>query len=245
MYRGQDIGDAESLIRKCLTAIQKGNPDEIRPLLPHISIVRSPQLKAPLLKLLNKGNARQKELAAIALGSLGDEEAIAPLCRVYESLRDRRGKESEALRVALILALGEIGHEDAVQALAELYRSDDSVFQAQRKQLVLSSLGLLAQQGSPKAEEQLRRLLTDTDEVTRVDALFELAGAYWHRPNQIPDSLFLQMCKLARDGRGQIRQAALSSLRSLADLGCQQAEEFLAMQGGRRQGRRNQEENNR
>lgn len=234
MYRGQDIGDAETLVHKCLTAIQKGHPDEIRPLLPHISIVRSPQLKGPLLKLLNKGDARQKELAAIALGSLGDKEAITPLCRVYESLKDRRGKGSEALRVALILALGEIGHEDAVQALAKLYRSDDSVFQAQRRQLVLSSLGLLAQQGSVKAEEQLSRLLTDRDEVTQVDALCELAVAYWHRPNQIPDSLLLQMYRLAREGRGQIRQAALSSLRSLADLGCRQAEEFFAVDAGRK-----------
>ncbi len=168
MYRGQDIGDAESLLRKCLTAIQKGHPDEIRTLLPHISIVRSPKLKAPLLKLLQKGNAGQKEVAAIALGSLGDQEAIPSLVRVYRSLKNRRGQGSDSLRVALILALGEVGHEEAVEALADLYDLKDSVFQVQRKQLVLLSLGLLAQQGSLKAEQHLTRVLNEKDEGTRV-----------------------------------------------------------------------------
>ncbi|MEE8585853.1 MAG: HEAT repeat domain-containing protein, partial [Acidobacteriota bacterium] len=191
--------------------------------------------------LLHKGNERQKELAAIALGSLGDPEAIPSLFRVYRSLKNRRGQGNEALRVALILALGEIGHEEAVEALADLYQSKDSVFQAQRKQLVLSSLGLLAQQGSVKAEQHLTRLLNEKDEGTQVEALCELAVAYWHRPDQIPDSLLLRMSRLARQGRGQIRQAALSSLRSLADLGCRPAEEFFEGEG-KESGIRNQEE---
>ncbi len=231
MQRGQTTGDCEAFISQCLEAIREGRPDRLQPLLPQISVLRSPLFNDPLLELLQRGNPRQRELAAIALGTLGDPNSIAELREAFRLSKNRSGGQIDPLQVAIILALGEIGHGDAVEALLEIFNyRDESDLEAQRKQLVLASLGLLAQQGSLRAEKELTQLLNDRD--LRVEALSELAVAYWHRPNSVPDSLILRMVRLADDNSAEVRDAAISALHSLARLGCREAEGYFAGEEG-------------
>ena len=124
--------------------------------------------------------------------------------------------------------MGEIGDGDSVEVLREIYQlPGPEDMRQQRRQLVLLSLGLLAQQGSKRAEVVLTGLLEDKDDMVRAEALSELAVAYWHRPNKIPAPLLLRMFRLADEPRREIREAALAALSTLADLGCEQAADFF------------------
>ncbi|HSR49943.1 MAG TPA: HEAT repeat domain-containing protein [Acidobacteriota bacterium] len=232
MYRGQDIGNRDKLIGRCLQAIGEKRSEALAQLLPHIAVIRAGELRDPLLQLLETGSLRQKEVAAIALGSLGDPSVISPLCAALDSVESRRGRGYEAFMAAVIMALGEIGHGDAVPVLLQLYRSDqDRYLQVQRRHLVMLSLGTLALHGSKRAEDELTALLESGDDHERISALHELAGSYWSRPNEVPDPIIDQLAQLADQSEDEdVSQAALAALRSLAEIGCTKAEAYFRTQ---------------
>ncbi|HSR70395.1 MAG TPA: HEAT repeat domain-containing protein [Acidobacteriota bacterium] len=233
MYRGQDIGSRDRLIQRCLQAIRERSAEALKQLLPHIAIFRPSELKDPLQEWLKTGTLRHKEVAAIALGSLEDPSVIGPLRQSLESEDRRRGRGYEAFLAAVILALGEVGHGDAVPVLLELYRCEhDRHLQVQRRQLVLLALGSLAHQGSKRAETELHELLEKGDDLERIDALQELAGAYWSRPQEVPKAFIEQLGRLADrfPEEEEIGKAALIALQGLAEVGCKQAEEYFGAQ---------------
>ncbi|MBI4445170.1 MAG: hypothetical protein HY645_04610 [Acidobacteria bacterium] len=230
MYRGKDIQNREKLIETCLRILQSGNQRELHKVLPHISIIRSPLFVTPLLQLLKTGDRNQKELAALALGSLEDVACIGPLYEVFmENASSVGGGSNYSLQAAIIAALGEIGNDAAIEPLLQIYHlhPKEDRFGLRRKKLVISALGALAQQGSKKAEEALSVFMEEKNASLRAHALGELSVAYWHRPNKIPQGVLDRIAALAEERSREVREAALSALSNLADLGCSRAERLF------------------
>jgi len=226
LYRGKDIRSRDELRETCLGIIKRGSHAEISDILPHLRILRSPSFLEPLLKLLREGNLDQKSVAAMALGSLGDERAI-------EHLRDafQQGDSvSDSLQAAIIEALGELGSERAVEIIVELYKLDSSSgdLRPQRAHLAIAALGQLAQQGVTAAEDKLLELMADASEIVRIQSVTELSVAFWHRPKEIPEKLLDRILVLAREDTSEVQMAAKASLSNLAQLGSSAAEELLA-----------------
>ena len=226
MYRGKDIGGRERLIQTCLNILVEGKTKKLYEVLPHISIVRSPLFLEPLLQLLQSGNRNQNEFAAVALGSLGDPQAIEPLYKAFVKPSTFRGKGSRSLQASIIHALGEIGDGKAIEPLRAIYNGEDSSA-SHRKGWVLSALGDLAQQGDVDAVRELTRIMKEKTPALRAKAVLEVAVAYWHRPNEVPETVFHTMTVLAGDDSDEVRGAALSALSDLAHLGCQAAEQYI------------------
>jgi HEAT repeat protein len=229
MYRGQDIGDRDQLIQTCLQIIEKGGEKELYGVLPHISVVRSPSFVEPLLQLLKSGDSSRKEFAAFALGSIGDPRSIESFYQAFIDSTHSREAGGQSLQRAIIAALGEMGDEQAVGPLLKIYSLSiprDHVG-LQRKRLVLSALGNLAQQGSAEAENELIRFMDHRLPLRRVQAATELTAAYWHRPDEVSQSILDKMISLAEEDLDEVRDTVRSLLSNLADLGCRGAEEFL------------------
>ena len=93
---------------------------------------------------------------------------------------------------------------------------------------VLSAIGNIAQQGSMLGVKELTRLMRNEDTELRAHAVNELAVAFWHRPNDLPDTVLQQMLSLTRDKAQTVRNAATWSLFDLADLGCSSARQYLS-----------------
>jgi HEAT repeat protein len=226
MYRGKDIGGREKLIQTCLSILIEGQAKKLYEVLPHISVVRSPLFLEPLLKLLQSGNRNQNEFAAVALGSLGDARAIEPLYEVLVKPSTFRGKGSQSLQASIIHALGDIGDERAIEPLQAIYKGEGAAA-LRRKGWILSALGNLAQQGHVVAVKELTRVMKEKDTTLRAQAVRELAVAYWHRPNEVPETVFHAMTVLAGDDSDEVRGAALSALSDLGQLGCQAAKQYI------------------
>jgi HEAT repeat protein len=229
LYRGKDIGGRQELKETCLQIIRGGAHSEIYDILPHLRIVRSPEFLPPLLELLNDGNIDQKAAAAMALGSLGDGRAIEHLERAFRRPDVTGDHGSRALQAAIIQALGELGTEEAVHVIVDLFRFDppSDHFKPQRTHLVIAALGQLAQQGVTAAEDELVQLMEDGSEIVRIQAVTELAIAFWHRPNEIPERLLNKIGNLATEDTPEVRMAARASLSNLVQLGSTQAEDLV------------------
>lgn len=229
MYRGQDIGDREELIQTCLAILSRGKEKQLYEILPHISIIRSPAFFEPLLKLLESGKRNQQEFAAVALGSMGDGRAIKPLFKVFMQSLSLRGSGAQSLQASIIHALGEMADEGAIKPLLEIYSLDSGSKQpsSRRSSRVLSAMGNLAQQGNMLAVKELTRLMRDEDSLLRAQAVAEMAVAFWHRPNEVPETVLQEILSLTKDPSAEVQKAALDSLSDLAKLGCQGAEQRL------------------
>ena len=230
MFLGEHIVSREKLIRACLKILQDGKRDELYSILPYISVVRTPSFFPPLIELLQSNRKEQQEFAALALGSLGDSKAIGPLYEVFVEPSIFRETSTQSLQASIILALGQIGNEGAVGPLLQIYALDSRsvTLRINRRMWVLSAIGNIAQQGSTLGVKELVRLMRNKDTALRAHAVNELAIAFWHRPNDIPDTVLQQMLSLTRDKARTVRNAAIWSLSDLADLGCRGARQFLS-----------------
>lgn len=231
LYRGKDIGGREKLTDTCLRIISEGDAEGILDILPHIRVLRSPQFFQPLVELLHAGKIEQRSAAAAALGSLGDPECIDPLRRTFFSISPTRKREVRPLQAAIIGALGEIPSPEAVQVLKEIQQLDPPEENPgnQRRRLLVSALGQLAQQEVSLAEAQLVAFLSESEPTLRGLAVSELALAYWHRPNRISGTLLQQIFDLTADPSDEVAIAAHAGLNSLAQLGCRKAEVLIAL----------------
>ncbi len=230
LYRGKDIGSREQLIQTCLRVVETGTGEERNRILPHMSVIRSRRYLAPLLKLLQSAEVAEKKFAALALAGLGDPRAIEPLANLFDNSETFWDANSGSLETAIIFALGEIGDEKAVEPLLRVFqiRLRPKESHLERRCCVLSSLGSLAQQGSEQAQDALIGFTKEGDVAIRVLAVTEIAAAYWHRATEVPSAVLDQMVSLAQAQPDEVRRAALSSLSTLANLGCGEAEDFFS-----------------
>lgn len=226
LYRAKDIGDREQLKETCLRIIRNGNAGELLRILPHISILRPPELVEPLLNLLHIGTNAQKEAAALALAGLADDRTIRALGKTIEEAILSDTPSSHSLQTAIVVALGETGKAQAVLILQKIYAlnpAGDS-FRSQRRRLIVSSLGRLAQQGISSARQELLHLLKAPQREIRAEAVTELAISFWHQPKDIPETILERILEAARsDSDQKVRKAALSALNTLRRLGSRSA----------------------
>ena len=228
MYRGKDIGNREKLIQTCLRILKDGSQRERYSVLPHIRVLHSPAFVAPLLELLRSFEKDQQQLAALALGCLGDPKTVQPLFSAFMTSVES-GAATHSLQTAIIVALGEIGDDGALEPLLKIYELSlpGGDFLLRRKKLVLTALGNLAQQGSRRAEGKLREFLRQEVAGLQAQALSELCVAYWHRPQDLPPEVCREMVSMVGSPDEEVHEIALSSLSTLADLGCSAARDYL------------------
>jgi len=219
----------EELVAQCLDTIKQGTTKSLYNILPQISILHDPRLMPPLIGLLRKSERPNREFAALALGTMQSEQALKPLYVAFINRENLVGTGSQALQTALLVAIGGIGGDKAVDYLAKLYDytfKGDRFFR-KRRQLVLSSLGEIAQQNNRRAEAILVGFLSDKDAVVRAQAVVELSTAYWQRPNELSAEVIQRLLRLTRDPKSLVKEAAVSSLMNLADLGSKPCEELF------------------
>jgi hypothetical protein len=92
------------------------------------------------------------------------------------------------------------------------------------RRCIIGAIGAIAQQGRPRSLAALEERAVNEDTEIQVMALAELSGAYWHRPNDISDTVLLDIHDLTASDNPAVAEAALAVLQNLADVGCARAE---------------------
>ncbi len=212
--------------------LDEGGESERYSILPHICLIRSECFLNPLLRLLRSHQPGDQLFAAIALGSLGDSRAVAPLEALFKRPGSLRGPGCQSLQTAIIFALGETGGEEAVESLLRIFRivRVRDTFRRRRRKLVVTALGTLAQQGSERAVRMLLSAAQSDEPPVRAGAVSELGVAFWHCPNCLPDSVWERMEAMLDDSDPEVREAAFSAIANLAQLGSRKAERAFASQ---------------
>ena len=76
--------------------------------------------------------------------------------------------------------------------------------------------------------DALTELVTHDDPEIQAQALSELSVAYWHRPNEVSDSILQKIYELTTHHETIVAESALAALQNLADVGCRRAEAFFS-----------------
>lgn len=221
LYRGKEIGGRRQLTETCLRVLREGAGRDLYSVLPHICLLRSECFLQPLTRRLRSNLPSDQLFAAVALGSLGDRRAVAPLQELFMRPSSLRGPGCQSLQTAVIFALGETGSDEAIDPLLKILRMDmpRDPFSLRRRKLVIMALGTLAQHGSQRALGLLLEATRDARAALRGCAVSELGVAFWHCPNQVPEWVWDRMTTLLDDRAEEVREAAASALENLAQLG--------------------------
>ena len=91
-------------------------------------------------------------------------------------------------------------------------------------QWIIESLGSIAQQGGVRSLDALVQLTYHADPELQALSVSEISVAFWHRPNEIEESILARICELMSDHNSVVAESALAALQSLADVGCRSAE---------------------
>jgi HEAT repeat protein len=219
---------SEEMIQECLHIIESGDIEDQFEIIPRIGVLRDPRFHNPLLSLLLETDAKRAEFAAYAMGALGDQSFLEPLKRVFLESQQLKGFGVEELQIAVVEAIGSIGDDAAVDFFLPMLKSSDAgKCPVKIRKWIVESLGSIAQQGGGRSLEALIELTSHSDSELRAQAISEVSVAYWHRPNEMPDSTLQQLYDLTTDPDPAVSDSALAALQSLADVGCRRAEEFF------------------
>jgi hypothetical protein len=101
---------------------------------------------------------------------------------------------------------------------------------ARMSKWIIESLGAIAQQGGIRSLDALVELVGNHDPEIQALAVSELSVAYWHRPNDISDSILQKIYDLTTDREAIVAESALAALQNLADVGCLRAESFFSVE---------------
>jgi HEAT repeat protein len=230
---------SEEMIRECLTTMELGEIEELFEIIPRIGVLRDPRFTKPLLKLLSQENIKRREFAAYSMGAIGDRIFLEPLKEAFLEAKQLKSFGAQELQIAIIEAIGAIGDDAAVDfflpalktcCAAKTSREGKRAGRSAEKmgKWIMESLGSIAQQGGRRSLEALVELTSHNDPEIQAQALSELSVAYWHRPNEIEDSVFEKICDLTTHQAAVVSEAALAALQNLADVGCRRAELFFS-----------------
>ncbi|MBI4482072.1 MAG: HEAT repeat domain-containing protein [Acidobacteria bacterium] len=216
-------------MQQCLEILERGNLDELYGILPKIQVLRAKRFLPLLLALLHRKDREKQEFAIHALGALEKTEVLPELYRLLKRPGTQKGKGTQQLQAAIIAAMGELGSDNAVRYFREFFYgpAEKDPFTTRRRRLILESLGVIAQQGGAEALRALVELLNYPDEEIRATAVAEIAVAFWHRPEELPEPIFQKLASLVRDRDAEVRNAVLEALEGLAGLGSEKCEKFL------------------
>ena len=104
----------------------------------------------PLLEALQDGQYVVRQLAALALGEMGDLRAV-------ERLVERLGDEYEAVRQAAAVSLGKLGAAEAIEPLLRAMRDESEIV----RRAVVNALGMI---GDERALPELKRVAAEDTE---------------------------------------------------------------------------------
>lgn len=213
---------------RCLEVMLTGNENDLWDLLPQIGVLRDERFFEPLLDMLTEQGTK-REFAVLGLSALRNSQGLEPLFTLLAQICSENSGANHPLILMILHAVGEIGSDLATPLLMDLFKKGGEMeMNPECRALLVESLGRIAQQGGTMALETLLDLGTSEDPDLCAQALPELAVAFWHRPNQIPERVMRLILDRLDDHAQEIRSAALSALESLADVGCKRAEEALS-----------------
>ena len=221
---------SEELIQECLEVLESGDVEELFEIIPHLGVVRDSRFNKYLVDFLGHDNTRVRQFAAEAMGAVGQPVFLRHLKKVFLEAGNKKGFGGDTFLGAILQAIGDIGDDRAVEFLVPSF--EDSREQGREsfkvQKWVLESLGTIAQQGGEKCLGALLDLAQHVDPVVRAQAITEISGAYWHRPNEIPEEALRKLQELTQEQNESVADSALAALQELADVGCRGAESFLS-----------------
>jgi len=220
---------SEEMIQDCLLIMQSGEVDELFEIIPRLGVLRDLRFQNPLKSLLQDKDTKKREFAAYAMGAMGNREFLEPLRQAFGDACSMKGFGVEEFQIAVIEAIGAIGDDAAVEFFLPILKDVDSVRDARKiRKWIVESLGAIAQQGGSRSLEALFELTAHHEAELRAQALSELSVAFWHRPNEVDESILERMHELTHDSDAVVAEAALGALQSLADVGCRRAERLFS-----------------
>ena len=218
---------SEEMIQECLRIMETGDAEDLFEIIPRIGVLRDPRFHKPLIRMLAQSDAKHCEFAACAMGAMGDREFLGPLKTAFLEAQKIKGFAAHDWLLAVIEAIGEIGDDSAAEFFLPVLNSAEASPHLRMLKWIIESLGAIAQQGGIRSLEVLRDMTQHRNPELRAHALLELAVAYWHRPNEIEDSILNQIYGLTKDKHAVVAESAVAALQSLADVGCRRAEKLF------------------
>lgn len=227
------------MIRECLSVIESGDIEDLFEIIPRLGVLRDPRFNEPLIDLLSKDDIKRCEFAAYSMGAMGDRRFLEPLKKAFAKAKHLKGFGARELQIAIIEAIGAIGDDAAVDFFLPALKTccatkaDSDRKKSANKSAVrmgkwiMESLGSIAQQGGNRSLQALFELAGHHDPEIQAQALSELSVAYWHRPNDIEESILEKIYDLTTHPNALVANSALAALQNLADVGCRGAEEYF------------------
>lgn len=229
---------SEDMIRDCLEIMESGDIEDLFEIIPRIGVLRDPRFAEPLLALLSHEDAKRREFAAYSMGAMADRSFLEPLKKAFIKAKQLKGFGARDLQIAIIEAIGAIGDDAAVDFFLPALKTccatkasgegKNARSAGRMSQWIIESLGAIAQQGGGRSLDALIELVTHHDPDIQAQALSELSVAYWHRPNDVADSVLEKIYELTTHPDAIVAESALAALQNLADVGCSRAEAFFA-----------------
>jgi len=219
---------SEEMIQECLRIIETGETEDLFEIVPRLGVLRDPRFHNPLIRMLAQSDVKRSEFAACAMGAMGDREFLGPLKSAFLEALKNKGFAAHDWLLAVIEAIGEIGDDSAAEFFVPILNSADASPHIRMLKWIIESLGAIAQQGGIRSLEALRETTQHRNPELRAHALLELAVAYWHRPNEIEDSILNRIYGLTKDKHAIVAESAVAALQSLADVGCRRAEKLFS-----------------
>ncbi|MBN2432781.1 MAG: hypothetical protein JXQ27_15000 [Acidobacteria bacterium] len=199
-------------------------------ILPYVSVTKQKCLLPLFQEYLYHEDRDMQLLAVCALGAVGAGEAVPWLLEILNREESRHGPGCQKLQTNLLHALAEIGDDLASIPLKRLFdqvRPGDT-FRRKRRLIIIDALEGIARQGGKVALQQLLTCLDHEDFLVRANAVSSIAGAFWHRPNEMPEHIFNRLLELLNDRDLYVQYSLISALENLADLGCERAMDLFA-----------------
>jgi hypothetical protein len=219
---------SEELIQDCLLIMTSGDVENLFEIIPRIGVLRDARFHKPLIGLLSQSDTKRSEFAAYAMGAMGNREFLDPLRQAFLATRKMKSTGAQDLLIAIIEAIGAIGDDAAVDFFLPILKGSEGDTHIRMLKWIVESLGAIAQQGGQRSLEALAEMTRHRSPELRALAVSELAVAFWHRPNEIEACILSRIYEMTTDKNSLVAESALAALQSLADVGCQRADDLFS-----------------